>query len=120
MSYEELLEATSQEELIVKEKPLLNNDGRLKRKRLAIRQDIPTTSKKADVLAEASTENETTAEAVPSTETETTSAPAEDEPFASKLCESGLVSQEVAKITYSILKNDMGFEKISFTGANKY
>lgn len=52
MSYEELLEEASQEGLIVKEKPLLNNDGRLKGKRIAIRQDIPTTSKKADVLAE--------------------------------------------------------------------
>ncbi|WP_222864776.1 hypothetical protein, partial [Serratia marcescens] len=38
--------------LIVKEKPLRNNDGRLKDKRIAIRQDIPTTLKKADVLAE--------------------------------------------------------------------
>lgn len=52
MSYEELLEEASQKGLIVKEKPLLNNDGRLKGKRIAIRQDIPTTSKKADVLAE--------------------------------------------------------------------
>lgn len=52
MSYEELLEAANQEGLIVKEKPLLNNDGRLKGKRIAIRQDISTTAKKADVLAE--------------------------------------------------------------------
>ena len=52
MSYEELLEEASQEGLIVREKSLLNNDGRLKGKKIAIRQDIPTTSKKADVLAE--------------------------------------------------------------------
>lgn len=52
MSYEELLEEADTAGLIVKEKPLRNNDGRLKGKRIAIRQDIPTTSKKADVLAE--------------------------------------------------------------------
>lgn len=52
MSYEELLEEADAAGLVVKEKLLLNNDGRLKGKRIAIRQDIPTTSKKADVLAE--------------------------------------------------------------------
>ena len=52
MSYEELLIEADIAGFIVKEKPLLNNDGRLKDKIIAIRQDIPTTTKKADVLAE--------------------------------------------------------------------
>lgn len=52
MSYEELLDEADAAGLIVKEKPLLNNDGRLKGKKIAIRQDIPTLAKKADVLAE--------------------------------------------------------------------
>lgn len=52
MSYEELLMEADIAGFVVKEKPLLNNDGRLKDKIIAIRQDIPTTTKKADVLAE--------------------------------------------------------------------
>lgn len=52
MSYEELLKEADAAGLIVKEKPLLNHDGRTKGKRIAIREDIPTLSKKADVLAE--------------------------------------------------------------------
>ncbi|MFT4107703.1 MAG: hypothetical protein QM657_18270 [Lacrimispora sp.] len=52
MSYDDLLEEADAAGLLVKEKPLLNNNGRLKGKRIAIRQDIPTTAKKADVLAE--------------------------------------------------------------------
>lgn len=52
MSYEELLEEAEVAGLIVKEKPLLNNDRRVKGKRIAIRQNIPTLTKKADVLAE--------------------------------------------------------------------
>lgn len=38
--------------LIVKEKPLLASDGRIKGRKIAIRQSIPTLRKKADVLAE--------------------------------------------------------------------
>lgn len=52
MNYDELLEEADTAGLIVKEKPLLNSDGRVKGKKIAIRQDIPTTSKKADTLAE--------------------------------------------------------------------
>lgn len=52
MSYEELLIEADQAGLIVKEKPLLISDGRIKGTRIAIRQDIPTLTKKADVLAE--------------------------------------------------------------------
>lgn len=52
MSYEELLEEADNAGLIVKEKPLLNNNGRIKGKKIAIRQTISTTTKKADVLAE--------------------------------------------------------------------
>lgn len=52
MSYEELLEEADAEGIDVKEKPLLNSDGRCNGKKIAIRQDIPTLAKKADVLAE--------------------------------------------------------------------
>ena len=52
MSYDELLEEADAAGLIVKEKPLQNNDGRIKGNRIAIRQDIPTLRQKADVLAE--------------------------------------------------------------------
>ena len=38
--------------LTVKEKPLYGSDGLIKGRRIAIRQDIPTLAKKADVLAE--------------------------------------------------------------------
>lgn len=38
--------------LLVKEKCLPLSDGRIKGKRIAIRRDIPTLTKKADVLAE--------------------------------------------------------------------
>ena len=38
--------------LIVKEAPLQASDGRIKGRRIAIRQNIPTLRKKADVLAE--------------------------------------------------------------------
>ena len=50
--YEILLDEASNEGLIVKEKPLLANDGRIKGNKIAIRKDIPTTDAKADVLAE--------------------------------------------------------------------
>lgn len=52
MSYEELLMEADASGLIVKEKPLLASDGRIKGHKIAIRQDIPTLRKKADVLAE--------------------------------------------------------------------
>jgi len=52
MSYEELLVEADAEGIIVKEKPLLNNDGRMKGKKIAIRDDIPTLRQKAGVLAE--------------------------------------------------------------------
>ncbi len=50
--YEVLQEEAYREGLIVKEKPLQAHDGRIKDNRVAIRQDIPTSSKKACVLAE--------------------------------------------------------------------
>lgn len=52
MGYEDLLLETEQNDLIVKEKKLPLSDGRIKGKRIAIRKDIPTLAKKADVLAE--------------------------------------------------------------------
>lgn len=52
MTYEELLMQADDEGLIVKEKPLCNNDGRIKGNRIAIRQDIPTLKEKSCVLAE--------------------------------------------------------------------
>lgn len=52
MSYEELLIEAGNAGLLVKEKPLPLSDGRIKGNKIAIRQDIPTLAKKADVLAE--------------------------------------------------------------------
>ena len=52
MNYEALLEEAHQEGLIVKEKPLKYNNGRIKGKRIAIRQDIETNTEKTCVLAE--------------------------------------------------------------------
>lgn len=52
MGYEELLIEADQQNIIVREKRLINNDGRIMGRRIAIRQDIPTLAKKADVLAE--------------------------------------------------------------------
>lgn len=51
-NYELLLDNASQKGLTVKEKPLKASDGRIKGKRIAIREDIETTVKKACVLAE--------------------------------------------------------------------
>ncbi len=51
MSYEDLLEESEQAGLIVREKPI-HRDGMIYGKRIAIRQDISTIAKKADVLAE--------------------------------------------------------------------
>lgn len=52
MNYEDLLIEADKAGLIVKEKPLLLSDGRIKGRKIAIRKDIPTLRKKADVLAE--------------------------------------------------------------------
>ena len=52
MSYEDLLIEADAAGLIVKEKPLWASDGRIKGRKIAIRKDIPTLRKKADVLAE--------------------------------------------------------------------
>ena len=52
MDYEALLDEAHQEGLIVREKPLKYNNGRIKGKRIAIRKDIETNTEKACVLAE--------------------------------------------------------------------
>lgn len=52
MNYELLLAESDTAGLIVKEKPLKYNDGRISRTRIAIRKDIETTSEKGCVLAE--------------------------------------------------------------------
>lgn len=52
MNYEILLDEAHQEGLVVKEKPLKYNDGRIKGKRIAIRNDIDTLAEKTCVLAE--------------------------------------------------------------------
>ena len=52
MSYEELLIEADNKGIIVKEALLKSGDGHCKGHRIAIRQDIPTLKKKADVLAE--------------------------------------------------------------------
>ena len=52
MNYEALLDEAHQEGLIVKEKPLKYNNGRITGKRIAIRQDIATNTEKTCVLAE--------------------------------------------------------------------
>ena len=51
-SYEALLDEAHKNGLVVKEKPLKYNNGRIKGKRIAIRKDIETTTEKACVLAE--------------------------------------------------------------------
>lgn len=51
MTYEELLSTAESKGLIVKEKPLKYNNGRIKENRIAIRKDM-TTTEKACVLAE--------------------------------------------------------------------
>ena len=52
MNYEALLDEAHQEGLVVKEKPLRYNNGRIKGKRIAIRKGIETNTEKACVLAE--------------------------------------------------------------------
>ena len=52
LNYEKLLMESDSHGLIVKEKPLKYNDGRIKGNRIAIRKDIDTTTEKGCVLAE--------------------------------------------------------------------
>ncbi len=52
MGYEDLLNEADSQNITVKEMPLLRSDGRIKGNRIAIRMDIHSTAKKADVLAE--------------------------------------------------------------------
>lgn len=52
LNYETLLKEADSLGLIVKEKPLRYNNGRIKGNRIAIRKDIETTNEKASVLAE--------------------------------------------------------------------
>ena len=52
MNYETLLMESDSHGLIVKEKPLKYNDGRIKGNRIAIRKDINTQTEKGCVLAE--------------------------------------------------------------------
>lgn len=51
-SYEKLIDEAMSEGLIVKEAALQSGDGRCRGRRIAIRKNIPTISKKADILAE--------------------------------------------------------------------
>ena len=52
MLYEDLLIEADMSNLIVKEKPLINNDGLISGNRIAIRKNIATTTEKACALAE--------------------------------------------------------------------
>ena len=52
MDYETLLTRACNEGLIVKEKPLKYNNGRIKGNRIAIRKDLETSAEKICVLAE--------------------------------------------------------------------
>ena len=52
MTYEEMLMEADNRGYIVKEKPLLMYDGRIKGKKIAIRDSIPTERQKAEILLE--------------------------------------------------------------------
>lgn len=52
MEYEALLKESDSLGLVVKEKPLKYNDGRIKGSRIAIRKDLETSAEKICVLAE--------------------------------------------------------------------
>lgn len=52
MDYEALLIEAAKDGLVVKEKPLQYNNGRVKGNRIAIRKDIDTSAEKACILAE--------------------------------------------------------------------
>ena len=60
LTYDNLLIEADRKNLIVLEKPLIANDGRLYKNRIAIRKDITTTREKACVLAEEIGHYETT------------------------------------------------------------
>lgn len=51
-AYDKLLIEADDEGITVKETPLQSGDGRCKGRRIAIRKDIPTLARKADILAE--------------------------------------------------------------------
>lgn len=52
MTYEQLLVAADQEGLLVKEQPLIEHDGLIRGRRIAIRKNIKTRAEKSCVLAE--------------------------------------------------------------------
>lgn len=52
MTYEQLLNTASENGLAVKEQPLIQHDGLIKGKRIAIRKDISTQAEKSCVLVE--------------------------------------------------------------------
>ena len=52
MNYDALISEAGKNGLIVKEKPLKYNNGRIKENRIAIREDISTTAEKTCILAE--------------------------------------------------------------------
>lgn len=52
LTYDELLCAADEIGLVVKEKPLVGSNGRIKGNRIAIRKDTPTLKEKACILAE--------------------------------------------------------------------
>ncbi len=52
MTYDELINETEEIGLVVKEKPLIGYDGRIKGYKIAIRKDVPTLKEKACILAE--------------------------------------------------------------------
>ena len=52
MTYEQLLNTASENGLAVKEQPLIQHDGLIKGKRIAIRKDISTQAEKSCVLSE--------------------------------------------------------------------
>lgn len=52
MTYDDLLILSDSERLIVKEKPLLANEGRIKGRRIAIKRDMTTIKKKCALVEE--------------------------------------------------------------------
>ena len=52
MTYEQLLNTASENGLAVKEQPLIQHDGLIKGRRIAIRKDLSTQAEKSCVLAE--------------------------------------------------------------------
>ena len=52
LNYEKMLKKSDNKDLIIKEKPLLSSDGRIKGNKIAIRHTIKTQTEKSCVLAE--------------------------------------------------------------------